>query len=395
MTDLIKEFEDVTLRKANVISYRLPKDMIHSAIALGDVHYKDNYKDDTELWKPIDLTIVNGRMDKAPYILEVKDNRTTITCKKTGRKSIVEMKSIGTVDVSKDTLLDQKSVAVDTDYKLVLHPDKVKFQRTLLSDKAPFDAKFKITGDLPIKYQAYDADGEPVELETSIKDVILTETVKEKSGLKYPIKVDPTLDLSVGASNRDISVGYVSDAWAVNLTATKLQMGYVSATNIKRGGGLYYAGAPPQGAQTDTSYITFTASDSLANTTVNLRITGNKQAVPAVWSDIANYQERRGTVVGGANDNYITTAQVDWDGVAAWTAETTYNSPEIKTVVQELVNQAGYRGTLGLFVDDHDARGDQENNHYRSAYTWDGDPSKAPVLHIEYTNLKGNFFMFF
>ena len=148
--------DDVALRQANVISYRLPSNIIHSAVALGDVHYKDNYKDDTELWKPIDLTIVNGRMDKAPYILEVKDNKTTITCKKTGRQSVVEMKSIGTVDVSKDTLLDQKSVAVDTDYKLVLHPDKVKFQRTLLSDKAPLGAKFKITGNLPISNHGLD-----------------------------------------------------------------------------------------------------------------------------------------------------------------------------------------------------------------------------------------------
>ena len=376
--------ELISKRTENAKTYDLGNGRFASNISLGAIHYKDNYSDPKELWKPIDLTIVKGRMDKAPYILEVKDNKTTITCKKTGRQSVVEMQSIGTVDVSKDTLLDQKSVAVDTDYKLVLHPDKVKFQRTLLSDKAPLDAKFKISGDLPIKYEAYDADGEPVNVKTSIKEGILTETIDQKS-LKYPIKIDPTIDVDTSASGHDISAYWDSDSWEGGITSTSCSFGYSTNVDNKRGHGLWYASGIPQGAVISTAYITYTARLSKSATTINARFTGNKQVDPAVWSSFAAYAARRGTVVGGANNNYITTAQVDWDGVAAWTAGTTYNSPEIKTIIQELVNQGGFIGNIALFCDDHDARGTQADNTARWAQSWDGDADKSPLLHVEYT----------
>lgn len=379
--------EDVSLRKANAKIYPLGKGKYHAAISLGEIHYKDNYSNNQEQWKDIDLTWSGNRIDKAPYILERDRNKFSVTDKRTGLQSVIELAQIGTKEIKSADVTDKKvtDLAPNVDFEIIPQNHQIRFQRTLKNAAAAKYAKFKITGDIPIKYQAYDADGEPVELTTAIKDGVLTETVKEKSGLKYPIKVDPTLNLTLGASNQDISVGYVSGAWAANLAATTMQLGYNTATNLKRGGGLYYTGCPPQGAQIDTSYIVFTASSSISDTTVNLRITGNKQAVPAVWSNIANYQARRGTVVGGANDDYITTAQVGWDNVAAWTKDSSYNSPELKTVNQEQVNQDGYNGILALFVDDHDARGDQENNHYRAAYSWNGDPAKAPVLHIEYT----------
>ena len=383
--------EIINKRTENAKTYNLGKGRFASDISLGAIHYKDNYSDSKEFWKPIDLTIVNRRMDKAPYILEVKDNRTTVTCKKTGLQSVVEMQSIGTVDVSKDTLLDQKSVAVDMDYKLVLHPDKVKFQRTLLSDKAPLDATFKISGDLPIKYEAFDADGSPVNIKTSIKDGILTETIDQKS-LKYPIKIDPTIDTRIDASANDCLFRWNGSAWVMAvLTGAFGRVGYNTNVTLKEGGGLRWTGCPPQGAQIDTAYVTLTEVYNSAQTTVSARITGNKQASPAAWSNTANYQERRGTVVGGANNNYITTAQVDWDNIAATTMEVAYNTPEIKTVIQELVNQGGYSGTIALWIDDHDARGDQEDAHVRYWYTWDNDPDKAAVLHVEYTYGLGHF----
>ena len=379
--------EDASLRKANAKVYPLGSNKYHAAIHLGDIHYKDNYSDNLEQWKDIDLTWSGNRIDKAPYILVRDGNVFTVTDKRTGLQSLIELSAIGTTAITKAAATAAKvtNLVPNVDFEIIPQNHQIRFQRTIKTALAAKDARFKISGDLPIKYQAYDADGEPVELVTAIVDGVLTETVKEKAGLKYPIKVDPTLDLTLGASNQDIRVYYNGSAWEANLTATSDRLGYNTANGQKEGVGHYWSGGPPQGAQIDTAYITVMAQYGHSTTTVNARITGNKQAVPAVFSNINDYKARRGTVVGGENNNYITTAQVDWDNIPAWTKNTAYNTPEIKTVVQELVNQAGYNGILASFLDDHDGRTTVADTRVRYFYSWDVDPAKAPVLHVEYT----------
>jgi hypothetical protein len=380
--------EDVSLRKANAKIYPLGKGKYHAAISLGEIHYKDNYSDNTEPWKDIDLTWNGNRIDKAPYILERDGNIYTVTDKRTGLQSVIELTDVGSKKIKKTDVTDKKltDLAPDIDFEIIPQNHQIRFQRTLKTASAAKDAKFKITGDIPIKYQAYDADGNAVELETAIKDGVLTETVKEKTGLKYPIKVDPTVEPTLDASANDCVFRWNGSNWTLpSLTVAFVRVGYNSSIALKEGGGFRWTGCPPQGAQIDTAYITLTDVYGIKETTVNARITGNKQASPDAWSNTANYQARRGTVVGGANNDYITTAQVDWDNITGISEDQTWNTPEIKTVIQELINQAGYSGTIALWIDDHDARGDQENVHVRYFYSWDGDPAKAPVLHIEYT----------
>lgn len=68
-----------------------------------------------------------------------------------------------------------------------------------------------------------------------------------------------------------------------------------------------------QGATVSTAYLTLTCCSTRNSVTVNSYVTGEDTDDAVVWSDIANYQSRRGTAVGGANDDNRTTAQVAWD----------------------------------------------------------------------------------
>ena len=54
---------------------------------------------------------------------------------------------------------------------------------------------------------------------------------------------------------------------------------------------------------------------------------------------MADFDTRFG-VNGGAGE--LTTASVAWSNMAAWTAGQWYNSPDISSIIQEIVNQGGW-----------------------------------------------------
>lgn len=204
----------------------------------------------------------------------------------------------------------------------------------------------------------------------------------------YPVFIDTTVDYQVGASSDDCFVRYNSNtsAWAISLTSTFLGVGKADSSNTKTGGGLRWGGITiPSGATITAAYITMTSSYTTSGTVVKTYITGDKENDPATWSTLADYQARRGTIVGGANNNNITTAQVAWDSIPAWTADTEYQSPGISSVIQELINaHAPNNEHIALFWDDHDARGTQLTV-LRRGYSYDSSTTKCGKLHIEYT----------
>ena len=66
------------------------------------IHYKDNYKDDSEQWKDIDLSFdEQNRITKAPYELTVDTDNYSITIKdkKTGQVSSLKLIKIGDKDI--------------------------------------------------------------------------------------------------------------------------------------------------------------------------------------------------------------------------------------------------------------------------------------------------------
>ena len=158
---------------------------------------------------------------------------------------------------------------------------------------------------------------------------------------------------------------YYTDAWA--------SLG--SATNGSIQAGFVFNGlAVPQGATITTAKITFTAHATISTTTVNLRIQAENQASTDSFDNSSDFTTRLAD---------LTTAYVDWDNVGTWTATNAYDSPEIKTVVQEVVDLVGWSSgnNITIFVNDNSGTG----NAYRQCKARGGDnTSGLAVLSVTY-----------
>ena len=185
------------------------------------------------------------------------------------------------------------------------------------------------------------------------------------------------LDLIVTASSNDCDVYWDGSAWVLSLVGLTQRVGYTNATALKEGGGMRFLNVTiPKDATIDTAYLTFKASDTRTGTTVNSKIRGEASDNPITFSTLADYQGRAKT-----------TAVVNWDAIPAWTLDTDYNSPEIKTIIQELVNRAGWASgnALAIFWDDHDDLSTHATGCRRQGKAYDTDTTYCARLHIEYT----------
>jgi len=185
----------------------------------------------------------------------------------------------------------------------------------------------------------------------------------------------PTLNLQVGASADDCRKKWDGSSWDFSTDTVGQNVGYYSSTNPKNGGGMRFTGVTiPNGATIITAYLTMRARLSESGTVAKSRIQGEQNNAAAAFSDVADYDGR-----------VKTTASVDWDSIPAWTVSEDYDSPEIKTIIQELVDD--YSGLssadIVIFWEDHEGRSDA--SAYRTVYSYDGLAVRAPKLHIEYT----------
>jgi len=206
----------------------------------------------------------------------------------------------------------------------------------------------------------------------------------DTTGLAFPIDIDPTLDLQVGASNDDCQRRLATSYFS--LTDNNEQAGAYSSTYYGYGCGLRFTGITiPNGATIETAYLKFTARSAdtyLPLTRISAEDVDN--AGDFSGDDAASFDTRFGN---------HTTARIDWDNIPAWSvdeegADTT--SPEIKTVIKEIVDRASWASgnAMVLFWEDFDDRSTHHaTNHYiRSGYSYDSSTTKCGKLHIEYTS---------
>lgn len=374
MAEIQKEL--IEKRTANSKTFDLGNGRRQLVTHIGAIHYKDNYADKGEQWKDIDLTWEDNRITKAPYELTLDGKKLTLRDKKTGEVSTIELLS--------------SNPAIR--WEITPRNDKVSFRHTLPSDKIPFEAQFRITGKVPFVTRASDDEGE-LELETSFVDGILTEKlsqVKDKEiGQARPakgnIRVDPTW--SVGAAYDDCKVKWDDTGfWVIEQESIYQEVGRGSLAALKLGGGMRFTGVTiPQGATISAAYLTFRCNNAYSSTTVNSKIIGEGVDNAATWSTLDDYKARRGSPVGTGDGNK-TTAQVAWDNIPAWTLGTSYNSPEIKTIIQEIISRPGWASghALALWWDDHDYRSTHVTNVRRSGASWDDTTYAPPALYVAY-----------
>lgn len=97
--------------------------------------------------------------------------------------------------------------------------------------------------------------------------------------------------------------------------------------------------AIPQGAVISSAILSFVANASDSGTSVKSNIYGNDVDDATAPT---NYTE--------AEALNLTSAVVAWDDLESWTAGSSYNSPDIKTVIQEIVSRPGWVSGNGLMI---------------------------------------------
>lgn len=165
-------------------------------------------------------------------------------------------------------------------------------------------------------------------------------------------------------------------------TAPYTGCGYYSADWNHIGGGMEVPNVTiPKGSTIDVAYLILEAYESGEENFVRSKIVGEATDNAASFSDLADYQARRGTEVGGANNDNRTVAEVLWDNIGTWETGVDYNSPDIKTVIQEIVDRDGWSSgnRMGVWWDDHAGRS-------TTLHDWTiRFAALNPKIHIEYT----------
>jgi len=134
----------------------------------------------------------------------------------------------------------------------------------------------------------------------------------------------------------------------------------------------------PKGAVITEAYLIFNAVVDLATTTCNTRIWAENADNPPDFSgeDWISAFARR--------DNQ-TTAIVDFDDIVAWTENTEYSSPELKTVIQEIVDRDGWDSGNALVLFWDDTKDMRSETATRAVHSFNEDNERATKLYVRFS----------
>ncbi len=134
----------------------------------------------------------------------------------------------------------------------------------------------------------------------------------------------------------------------------------------------------PPFARILSAELAFTNMSDRSGTGFTLEITGQNSLNPPAFT----------TANKDVTSRPRTAAKVTWADPEAWTSGATdmYATPDIKSIVQELVNQGGWAsGNPMAFIIEHAAGSVGDDAKSRKAHTYENSSSEAPVLRVTYT----------
>ena len=154
---------------------------------------------------------------------------------------------------------------------------------------------------------------------------------------------------------------------SVYLNSTDLEL--VFDTSVQTVGMRWTALAIPPGATITAAYIQFAAKEAHTEATT-LALRGQAADNPVAFTSAS----------GNISTRPRTTATASWSPAAWLVGETGVNqrTPDLKAVIQEIVSRPGWASgnALAIIV---------TGTGHRTAYSWDGKATGAPLLHVEYT----------
>ncbi len=188
----------------------------------------------------------------------------------------------------------------------------------------------------------------------------------------YPVTIDPTLDLQVGASADDDLINRLPTPTWSN-TNDRFIAGSFTPTSFQWGASARFTGISiPAGATITVSYLTLISANTTATVTTNTDLCAENANNPTQNISYADHIGR------------TRTASVPWNSIAAWTTGQSYQSPSMNAPVQTVVDDNGGTGNaLKIFWEDLNNRSSPDAS--RRAASWDHATSNPPAIHIEYT----------
>jgi hypothetical protein len=233
-------------------------------ISMGAIHYRDNYKNDFEQWKDIDLTFdKNNRITKAPYELTVDTENYAITIKdkKTGQISTLSLIKIGGKEiknVQKPALISQGKVQwndVDIDLDLAVTADNtsISFDWIVKSEYAPHQVEFDFQdGGIPVDFKGTDGERKSINVAVQKNGNVVIESI-EKGG-NYPKTINP--DFQLAGWSRDCQMYWNGSAWEFYASYGEPIIGYYVSEYYKSGIGMSWVSTGiPSGATITSATI--------------------------------------------------------------------------------------------------------------------------------------------
>lgn len=139
----------------------------------------------------------------------------------------------------------------------------------------------------------------------------------------------------------------------------------------------------PQGAIINYACLRFTAINRDDTGTLN-DITNSEDTVKVMILGHDVDDSSPPTSAADAESKARTDSCVNWDAISHWTNETTYDSPNIACIIQEIVDREGWTSgnDITLFVEDYASTETSLTRVERHAYDYGVSSSKAPQLLI-------------
>lgn len=181
----------------------------------------------------------------------------------------------------------------------------------------------------------------------------------------------------VGASADDCYKRWNGSAWLFGTGSSFYGVGHYSSTYMQKGVGLRFTPITiPQGRTITSAYLVVCNEHTESGTVCRSTIKGEDVDSGSPFSDQTDFDNRPRT-----------SEEVTWDEIPGWTAGTWYTSPDISSIIQEIVNREGWSSgnALVIFWDDFDDRSDHNAGATRDIYEYDQSTSLASKLEITWT----------